>query len=174
MSAQRPPHLQVGYIARAHGLRGEVAVKTFDPASEVLLEVERIHLRGKDGKVSDLRIVESRSTSKEVLLAFDGVPDRTAAEGLVGGTVFVFREDLEPPAEEDDEYFLGDLLNLVAVDEAGNRVGTVEEVWSHSDVPTLVIREGKVEHLLPFIDQFVPAVKLDEGRVVVRLPELEA
>ena len=173
MSAERTPHLQVGYVARAHGLRGEVAVKTFDPASEVLLEVERIHVRGKDGRTRDLTIAESRSTSKEILLSFDEVPDRTAAEGLVGGTVFVFREDLEPPAEEDDEYFQGDLIGLEAVDESGARIGTVEEVWSHADVPTLVIREGKVEHLLPFIDQFVPEVKLSERRVVVRLPELE-
>ena len=33
------PHLQVGYVAKAHGLRGEVTVRTFDPASTALFEV---------------------------------------------------------------------------------------------------------------------------------------
>ncbi len=168
------PHLELGYVARAHGLGGEVAVRTFDPASETLDLVERVLVRPRTGAERVLRIVSVRPTPKEMLVVFEGVKGRTAAEALVGATVLAFREDLEPPAE--DEYFQGDLVGLTAVDESGNVLGRVEELWSTGEVPNLVIRaEGKEELVVPFADDFVSTVDIPGGRLVVKPPEyLEA
>ena len=44
MSPPRPT-LEVGYVARVHGLLGELAVRTFDPDSEALTLVRRLVLR---------------------------------------------------------------------------------------------------------------------------------
>lgn len=166
----RSPTLEFGYVARAHGLRGEVAIRTFDPASETLDVVERVRVRTRSGEERDLRIQSVRPTPKENLVRFQGVETRDAAEVLVGSTVLVHREDLEPPAE--GEYFLGDLMGLAAVDEAGNALGKVVEIWETGEVPNLVIRGGKGEELIvPFADEFVPTVDLDAGRLVVRPPE---
>ena len=137
------PHLQVGYVAKAHGLRGEVTVRTFDPASTTLFEVGRVFVRLRNGAEQVLNIESSRSSAKDLLIAFEEIPDRTAAEGLVGATVFVYREDLEPPAE--GEYFLGDLLGLEAFTEEGESVGRVEEIQDLGEVPNLVIRKGEDE-----------------------------
>jgi 16S rRNA processing protein RimM len=168
------PHLELGYVARAHGLRGEVAVRTFDPESETLDFVERVLVRTRSGEEHVLRIESLRPTPKEILVVFEKVEGRTQAEALVGSTVLVFREDLEPPAE--DEYFQGDLVGLTAVDESGNVLGRVEELWSTGEVPNLVIRaEGREELVVPFADDFVPTVDIPAGRLVVRPPEyLEA
>lgn len=166
------PHLQVGYVARAHGLAGEVGVRTFDPASEVLFDVDRVLLRSKEGGEHELAIDSIRSSNKEILLGFEGVEDRTSAERLVGATVLVFRKDLEAPAE--GEFFQGDLVGLEAVDEAGRVLGRVEEVWSTGPVPNLVIRgEGREELLIPFADDFVLLVDTAAGRLTVRPPEYE-
>lgn len=111
-----------------------------------------------------------RPTPKENLVTFEGVRTREAAEALVGSTVLVYREDLEPPAE--GEYFLGDLMGLAAVDEAGNALGTVADIWETGEVPNLVIRDGKGgELIVPFADDFVPTVEMEAGRLVVRPPE---
>ncbi|MBX5483490.1 MAG: 16S rRNA processing protein RimM [Myxococcaceae bacterium] len=160
------PHLQLGYIARAHGLSGDVVVRTFDPASETLFEVHRVWVKRRDGKGSELPIASVRVARKELLVTFGGVEGRTAAEALVGATVYVFREDLEPPKE--GEYFQGDLIGLEAVTESGEVVGRVVELWNTGEVPTLVIRGGPEELLLPFADDFVGEVDLQNGRVVVR------
>jgi 16S rRNA processing protein RimM len=98
------------------------------------------------------------------------VERREDAEALVGATVLVFREDLEPP--EEDEYFQGDLVGLTAVDEAGNVLGRVEELWDTGEVPNLVIRaEGREEMVVPFADDFVSTVDIPGGRIVVKPPE---
>ncbi len=163
------PHLQVGYVAKAHGLRGEVTVRTFDPASTALLEVDRVFVRTRNGSEQVLTLESARSAAKDLLVAFEEIPDRSAAEGLVGATVFVFREDLEPPGE--GEYFLGDLVGLEAFTEEGEPVGRVEEIQDLGEVPNLVIRKGSEELILPFVDAFVPEVDLDGRRITIRRPE---
>jgi 16S rRNA processing protein RimM len=164
------PLLELGYVARAHGLRGEVAIRAFDPGSETLEAVERVRVRTRAGEERELRIESVRPTPKEGLVAFEGVETREAAGALVGSTVFVYREDLEPPAE--GEYFQGDLVGLTAVDEAGQELGRVAELWSTGQVPNLVIRgPGRPELIVPFADEFVPSVDVPRGRIVLRPPE---
>lgn len=161
-------HLATGYVARAHGLDGEVGIKTFDPGSESLFEVDRVFLKLRDGSELELTIDSVRPSTKDVLVVFEGIDRRTKAEPLVGSTVHVFREDLEPPAE--GEYFLGDLVGLKAVDEQGNELGVVEEVMDSGPVPNLIIRKGEEELMVPFADEFVPTVNLEGGTVTVRPP----
>jgi len=164
------PHLELGYVARAHGLRGEVAIRTFDPASDTLELVERVLLRTRSGEERVLRLESLRPTPKENLIFFAEVRGRNQAEALVGATVLAFREDLEPP--EEGEYFQGDLVGLTAVDESGRVLGRVEEVSGLGEVPNLVIRaEGQPELEVPFVDDFVPEVDLAAGRIVIRPPE---
>lgn len=164
------PHLELGYVARAHGLHGELAIRPFDPASTTLEEVERVLLRARDGSEKEHAIESVRQASKETLITLEGVEGRTGAEALKGATVLVFREDLEPPVE--NEFFQGDLVGLAAFDPAGTPLGTVAELWETGPVPNLVIRQaGKEELVVPFADAFVPEVDLEKGRLVVVPPE---
>jgi len=164
------PLLEFGYVARAHGIHGEIAIRAFDPGSETLDAVERLRVRTRSGEERELLIESLRPTPKEDILALEGVETREAAEALVGATVFVYREDLEPPAE--GEYFQGDLVGLTAVDEAGQELGKVVEIWNTGEVPNIVIRaEGKPELIVPFADEFVPTVDVPGGKLVIRPPE---
>jgi 16S rRNA processing protein RimM len=127
-------------------------------------------VRTRAGDVRELRIESLRPTPKEDIIAFEGVETREDAEGLVGSAVFVYREDLEPPAE--GEYFQGDLVGLTAVDEAGKELGKVAEVWATGEVPNLVIRgPEKSELIVPFAEEFVPSVDIPGGKIVIRPPE---
>jgi 16S rRNA processing protein RimM len=95
----RPPHLEVGYIARAHGLKGEVAVCTHDPESNVLGEVERVWLVPLSGAPRAHRVASRRRGTREWLLRLSEVGGRDASAALRGAKVAVFREDLPPPCE---------------------------------------------------------------------------
>jgi 16S rRNA processing protein RimM len=164
------PHLQVGYVAKAHGLQGEVVIRTFDPASRVLFDVERARVRRRDGTEMNLTVEDARSTAKELIVAFAEVGTREQAEELVGATVFVFREELEPPKH--GEFFQGDLVGLQAVSEDGRPLGKVEEIWTTGEVPTLVIRQRDEELLVPFAEDFVGEVDIERRLIVVRPPEV--
>jgi 16S rRNA processing protein RimM len=166
-------HLELGYVRAAHGLNGEVAVRTHDPASQVLDEVDRVWAHPRAGTDRELKIEGVRDAPKgDLLVAFEGVETREQAEALVGATLAAFREDLEPPA--DGEFFQGDLVGLAAFDPSGAALGTVEEIWNSGPVPNLVIRGGpRGELMVPFVDEFVPQVDLEHRRCVVKPMELE-
>ncbi len=158
--------LHIGYISRTHGLGGEVILKTFDPSSAVLEEVERITLVTRAGETKEYAITSAgESPGSDLLLKLKGIVRKLDADLLVGSAVHVRREDLEPPAE--GEFFHGDLVGLEAVTPEGKRLGVIEEVWSTGPVPNLCIRDGKEELLVPFAEEFVPKVDLAAGRVTV-------
>ena len=165
--------LQFGYVSRAHGLDGQVVVKTFDPSSEVLFEIERLKLRLKDGSERELQIEEvAEAPGGDLRVNLEGIDNRPAAEKLVGSTVFAFREDLDAPTE--GEFFQGDLIGLAALDEQGAALGTVAEIWNTGPVPNLVVRGGPGgELLVPFADEFVVKVDLAARTVVMRPPEIK-
>ncbi len=161
------PLLQIGYISRAHGLNGEVVLKTFDPNSTVIEEVDRLVLVTRLDETKTLEVeTVGESPGSDLLLTFAGIRSRKDADALTGSAVHVHREDLEPPAE--GEFFHGDLVGLEAFTPEGVRLGVVEEVWSTGPVPNLCIRDGSREELLvPFAEEFVPKVDLAAKRVTV-------
>lgn len=160
------PLLQIGYISRAHALGGEVVLKTFDPQSTVLDEVERLVLKTRAGDEKEFKVSSfGTSPGSDLLLKLRGIVTREQADALVGSEVSVHREDLEPPAE--GEFFHGDLVGLEAFTPEGKRLGVVEEVWSTGPVPNLCIRDGKEELLVPFAEEFVPKVDPQAGRITV-------
>ncbi|HZH03433.1 MAG TPA: ribosome maturation factor RimM [Myxococcaceae bacterium] len=162
--------LEVGFVARAHGLRGELGVRPFDRDSTALLEVERVHVRPRTGAPRDLEVLSARHAVKDVLMVFKGVESRNDAEALVGSAVFVPREELAPPNE--GEFFQGDLVGMSAFDPTGTALGTVAEIWNTGPVPNLVIRSpGRAELVVPFVDDFVPEVDLASRRLTVKPPE---
>lgn len=164
--------LQFGYVSRAHGLEGQIVVKTFDPASEVLFEIERLKLKLKDGSEREYGIVEVlEAPGGDLRVVLEGVDERRQAEKLVGSTVFAFREDVDAP--EEGAFFQGDLLKLKALDEAGTELGIIEEIWNTGPVPNLVVRGGpQGEILVPFAEDFVVKVDLAARTIVLKVPDV--
>jgi 16S rRNA processing protein RimM len=170
MSPQSPT-LELGYVARVHGLRGELAVKTFDPDSEALLSVRRLVLRLRSGEERAVALEAARPAAEATLVSLAGVTSRSDAEAFKGATVLVHREDLPPPAE--GEWFQGDLVGLEARTPEGTSLGRVTEIWNTGPVPNLVIEGTGPEPLVvPFVDEFVPEVDVPGGVLVVRPPEM--
>jgi 16S rRNA processing protein RimM len=155
--------VQIGYVARAHGLRGEVRVHLHAPESTVLLEVETLFVGGQERRVES-----ARPANGAVLLALEGVHDRDAADALRGQTVEVDRAAIPL---EDGEYLLQDLPGCAVVDATGAAVGVVVEVMNGAQ-PILVIHDaGGRERLVPAVPAFVLAVDAAARQVVVELPE---
>jgi 16S rRNA processing protein RimM len=154
--------IEVGYVARAHGVHGELRVHLHDAASTVLHDVDVVWIAG-----AERQVMSTRPTAGAILLTVEGVGDREAADALRGKPVAVSRDDV-PLAE--GEFLLADLPGCEVVDEAGVVLGRVTEVMPGPQ-DLLVIRDDRVERLLPVIGEFVRAVDLTARRVVVALPE---
>jgi 16S rRNA processing protein RimM len=157
----------LGEIGAAHGIRGEVAVRTFtaDPADIAAYGA----LSDKTGTRS-FTITGLRVTAKAVVARFAGVNDRTAAEKLRNTGLYVRRSRL--PAPEPGAYYHEDLVGLDAVGLDGTSLGRVAAVVNYGAGDLIEIaRPGETDTLLvPFTDAAVPSVDLAARRMVVVPP----
>jgi 16S rRNA processing protein RimM len=162
MSRTPSPVLEIGYVARPHGVRGELRVVTHDPESVTLLDVDEVQIGGVPYQVEQARQVQGA-----FLLRLVGVADRNQVEGLRGKRVAVDRELI--PLDE-GQVFLADLVGCAVVREDGSPYGVVAAVETGAQ-DRLIIHDGDVERLLPLVSAFVIDVDLEAGRVVVAPPE---
>ncbi|MBA3392030.1 MAG: 16S rRNA processing protein RimM [Deltaproteobacteria bacterium] len=155
--------LEIGGIARAHGIRGEVVVVTHDPGSQILGHVDTVWIDGAPRK-----ILGARGTVRGWLLRLEGVITRNDAEALKGRQIEVERSQLEVG---EGEVILSDLVGCRVQLPDGTPWGTVFAVDAGDLQDRLVIHDGDIERLLPLVDHFVTKIDLEAGTVTVDPPE---
>jgi 16S rRNA processing protein RimM len=158
----------VGRIGRPHGLRGEVTVQvsTDDPDA-------RFAVGGVLGTASrgPLTVSGMRRSGPVLVLGFEGIADRDAAETL-RGTALTLDASLLPVPDDPEEFYDHQLVGLTVVDRAGTVLGTVTEVWHPPASPVLAVdRPDGSQELVPFVSAIVPTVDLAGGRLVVDPPD---
>ncbi len=159
--------LCIGVIAGAHGVRGDLRIKSFTtdpqdlaaygPLTDITgARVFRVRLLGAAGGLLRAHI--------------DGIGDRDAAEAVAGTELYIDRAAL-PPTEE-DEYYHSDLIGLRAETGDGTGLGTVRALYDFGagDVVEIALAAGGTL-VLPFTHAAVPSVDPAAGRIVVVLPE---
>jgi 16S rRNA processing protein RimM len=76
----------VGTIGAAHGLKGEVKVNSFTEDPMAIASYGPLHVEGRE---QELRIKRFRPANTALIVQFEGVEDRTAAESLKGARLYV-------------------------------------------------------------------------------------
>ena len=154
--------IEIGGVARAHGIKGEVVIVTHDPDSTTLGEIERVWVGGVERTIK-----LARGTHRGWLVALDGIATRNDAEALQGQIVEVDRDSLEL---DEDDVLLADLIGCQVV-RAGKPWGTVASVHAGELQDLLVIHDGDVERMVPLVDELVTGIDLDARVVTVDPPE---
>ena len=164
-------HIAIGFISKAHGIRGEVHVVL--NAEDAELMRGPVFLRRGRGEPSPRAIVGLRAHHGGLLARIEGITDRTAAEALKGTEILVERDKLSP--DDDDEILLADLVGLRVLHEEDD--GTVSELGRIEAVDTPAGQElwsirtpdGK-EVLFPAVEEFVLDIDLEAGSVRIAPP----
>jgi 16S rRNA processing protein RimM len=135
--------IEVGRIARAHGVRGELRVLLHWPESDSLLTADEVLVQLPGEEARAMAIEGARRADRAILLKLAGVSDRDAASALRGASLLVPRDVL--PAADAGEFYLCDLIGARVV-EPGGELGVVVEIRGHPSVDCLVIRtaDGKL------------------------------
>jgi 16S rRNA processing protein RimM len=159
--------IHLGTIIAAHGLRGEVKLKSFTENPARLGEYKTLY---DDAGMA--YVISVRSANKDILIAtFKHVTDRTAAEKLAAAKtkLYVPREALGEA--EEGQYFVEDLKGLKALDETGTEVATVMDIVNYGAGDIVILKGEKSEFMLPFKEPFAHQVDLNVGTLRVFIPE---
>jgi 16S rRNA processing protein RimM len=156
--AGQPDLVLIGRVVKAHGIRGEVVVHPLSDVPDRFDTGTRVVLGGTPSTIASSRPHQGR-----LLVAFEGVTDRSAAELLCGRDIEAPRVDLD----DTDTYFVHELVGMVVRSDAGEDLGTVVaaiELPGSAGYDLLEVRrpDGSV-WLLPAVDDYVEVTEDDAG-----------
>lgn len=165
----------VGRVRRAHGIRGELVIETLTDAPDAFFAPgRRVFVGTADGTPSrdqgELRVIRSSPFKGGLIVAFEGIADRSTAERWRERTLLVPAAEIEPPS--DDEVFIHDLVGMHVLLSSGEPLGEVTEVFELPQGLLFEVQRPDAKPvLLPFNEQTVTDV--DSTARVIRVDPVE-
>lgn len=161
--------LVVARIGRAHGIKGEVTVEVRTDEPELRLGPGAV-LATEPASTGPLTIETGRVHSGRLLLRFEGVRDRTAAEAL-RNTLLIAEVDPAELPEDPEEFYDHQLMDLDVVLADGTEIGRITEITHLPSQDLFIVeRPDGTEVMIPFVEEIVAEIDLEEQRAVITPP----
>jgi 16S rRNA processing protein RimM len=152
-------------VTGAHGLHGALRFKPDNPESEILPAIERVWLE-RDGAAREFRLMgATRLGAGTLRIVLDGIGDANAADSLKGSALAVSIADL--PAAGPREFYYFQTVGCEVFTSAGERIGTVAEVFSNGAHDIFTVRDGAREILVPVIHDIVREIDVGAKRITI-------
>lgn len=162
----------LGRVAGVFGVRGWVKVHSHTRPPENILKYKHWWLEpppGRPAEALEVAVHEGRPHGRGVVaqLERDGaaIEDRDQAESLIGWQISVERKAL--PRLPRGQYYWVDLIGSAVENVEGAALGTVSDMTSNGAQDVMVVMDGQVERMIPFVHgPIVKKVDLKAGRIV--------
>ena len=153
-----PDLLVVGRIGRPQGIRGEVTVQVRTDDPDARFAVGSLLLTDPPDR-GPLAVASARNQNGRLILGFEGVGDRNAAE-LLRETLLQVDAATLPLPEDEDEFHDHVLRGMAVRLLDGAPLGEVADVLHlpHGDVLVVRRADNGAEVLVPFVRAMVPEV----------------
>jgi len=155
----------LGKIVATHGIRGQLRVVPYSGLFDTFLAVKTVTLKDATGRLLPQDISAATVHGKKLLLAFEGYGDINQVQHLVGCELYVSRDQL--PVPEDDEYYWHDLIGLTVVTEDGQQLGILESIIETGSNDVYVVKSSAREYLVPALAEVVTSIDLDRKVMTV-------
>ena len=149
----------VGKIRGVHGLRGAVRVEVL---TDNLGRFDAGRKLFRDGSDAPLTVASSHRDGPGLLVRFEEVADRNAADALRDVYLEAPSDTLEPGS-----YYWHDIVGCTVESTAGEVLGTVEDVFRVGDAEVYQVRGTRGEVLVPAVGTVVTELRPAEKRIVV-------
>ncbi len=162
----RPDHVAVGYVLRAHGVRGNVLIKPLTDNPNRFKEIDEIMIE-RAGRIESHRVTEKTDSPKGWILRFDGIETRDEAEKLKGAYLLIRTEEL--PELEEGSYYDFDLVGIEVFTVSGEKLGQIIEIEKYPANDVYVVEGDAGKLMLPATLEVVRKVDMDNKRMEVEL-----
>jgi 16S rRNA processing protein RimM len=161
----------VGAILGAHGVRGDVRVKSFTAEPEALFEYAPFLSETGEVLIDPLR---ARPAKDHFIVSPEKPLQKEEWDRLKSTKLYVSRDIL--PEIEEDEFYIEDLVGLQVYSGGDTPIGRVKAVLNHgaSDLIEVQPTPNGKPVLVPFTLDDVPLVDLNARRIVIATFEIWA
>ncbi len=164
-------YIAIGKIRNTHGIKGELTVESYsDFDDERYKKGNTIFIRYENAYIP-MKIAAYRDYKNGVLISFAEHADINLVEKYKGCDLFIRKSDRHKLKK--GEYYKDEIAGLTAVDEDGNRIGTVRAVEATFGAQNhlRIVREGGNDVLVPYVPTFIKNVDLKAGTITIHVVE---
>lgn len=159
----------IATLKKPYGIKGWLWVFSHMQNHSDIFALSPWYLRTATG-FKPLTVQQWRVQGSGLVASFEQVPDRNTAETMQGATIWAPKACL--PALADDEYYWSDLIGLRVVNEEGEYLGVVKNLFETAahDMMTVVPKPDSIdnqERLIPWHNKTVVEVQLAQKQIVV-------
>ncbi|RTK92647.1 MAG: 16S rRNA processing protein RimM [Rickettsiales bacterium] len=146
----------VGVISGAHGIKGDVLIRSFTKPFSNIFSLNITDIEGNKLKIK--KITEKKQGT--IISRIESCINRNQAESLKGTSLYCHKENM--PKLDDDEYYYNDLKNIPIFNEEGQKIAIVLGIvnFGAGDIVDIKFDNNK-EEMLPFTKQFFPKIEKD-------------
>ena len=165
MSAELPEYIAVGFVKKAHGVDGQIAVQPLTDYPPRFKQLAAVQVEMPTGDVSWHEIEHVSCREDRVFLKLRGVNSREQAATLKGAYLNIPRTEALPLKE--GEFYFFEVIGFQVVTRQGRRVGAIVEVLDMPANAVLrVVKDGR-EHLIPVIPDVMVEVDRKGETIVI-------
>ncbi len=160
----------LGILLRAHGVDGTMVVGNTVGLRPVLRPGSLVAVGFTRDFAAVKTVAAFHQTPHRTLIRFADVATPEAAATLLEQAVYIRPQDAG--VQEDDRYSIGDIEGCQAVNESGDVLGIITDVWlmPANDVWVITTQTGTTLPL-PVIDETIVHVDVSARRITVRIPD---
>ena len=163
---REPDFVQVGYLHKAHGLKGEMVMSIKTDFPERIQKGAVVYLC--EGVYDAHKVTSIRLHNRGRLISFEGFNEREQLDVLRNAAVFVHKDDI--PELEDGELYLHQIIGLDVITDDGEELGKIVDIIETGANNMFVVRNNsEKEVLIPDIDDVVLEVDIGSEKVLVHL-----
>lgn len=173
MSTPTPPNLdnliKIATLKKPYGIKGWLWVfSEMDNRADVFA-MSPWYMKTATG-LKPLTVTNWREQGQGLVASFKEVPDRNVAETMNGVTVWADKANL--PALDEDEYYWSDLVGLTVINEDGEILGVIKELFETGAHEIISVKPTKEsiddeERLIPWHATVVLKVDLADKTMLV-------
>ena len=156
-------YIYVGDIVNTHGIKGELRILSdFKYKDKIFIHDFNLYV----GRSKELMTIDTYRKHKEYdMVKFYEVEDINDAIAYKGDKVYINKDDIKI-----DGYFNEDLIGL-NVYENDKYIGNVETIIKNNSQELFVIKNDDKKFLIPYVDEFIKKIDLDNKKIEVELIE---
>lgn len=166
MTRQLPDFVVVGYVEKAHGVKGELRVKALTDHPPRFNDLQYLQTELRNGSVQEHEIESVLVRQDCVYLKLANINRREQAEALKGALLSIKRDEVLPLSGNDFYYY--EVLDFVVETNDGRALGRIREVYDYPANAVLsVIAAGNREVLIPVIPSVIEKVDRENCRIII-------
>ncbi|MBO7078743.1 MAG: ribosome maturation factor RimM [Bacilli bacterium] len=155
----------VGRIVGTHSINGEVKVINESNFNRYFVGNTLYSL--KDNKYVEIKIDKVRNHKNFILISFNGYNNINQVLDYVGLNLYTDKHE----ALEEGHYYFDDLIGCTVFDEDSNKIGQVLDIMENPTQDVLEVDTGKKIALIPFVEEFIKDVDIENKKIIVHLIE---